>query len=402
LLLAFARANNRNPRIPMRDKPLSNEYSNDKSIQKWYANNSTVKHSYDSAEINQLGNLIFNAIKKENEKLINSISISLSENEEKCKKRILMYEQRLERDIEKNLQKKEGRWYPLYRAFGSIKDDIKIINSPNRKEIDQSKLIDLLREYTLANKSKFNSWIDVNFKSCLEDRYFSVYTNNGNEKEIPYNLDNIEKEMNKKTRDGEGFNYGPGSLRSLLSKQFNSYSEIEEKLNSIISQDEFDSIKKSSISSVQELARKLAPYGLYNRVIEADFLEVIDVLKDYAKKGKRGLVESYKDLPNELIDDINTYIQQLKDTPTCYFEAKFRRSISLDEFSGAIVPQSTNKEILLLLKELGLKTIRYEDNNQIDRMRAINEFEDLMFGKGDEIKPIQLSKKVSIESIYQH
>lgn len=59
--------------------------------------------------------------------------------------------------------------------------------------------------------------------------------------------------------------------------------------------------------------------------------------------------------------------------PAMYFETKFERPVRFDEFSAAVVPTTTKKEVKEALKNAGVSIFEYDEKSDADRKRAFNE-----------------------------
>lgn len=62
-----------------------------------------------------------------------------------------------------------------------------------------------------------------------------------------------------------------------------------------------------------------------------------------------------------------------EERPSMYFETKFERPVTFDEFAAAVVPHNTDAEIKQQLRDAGLKVVEYEAGNEESRTKAVEE-----------------------------
>ena len=79
----------------------------------------------------------------------------------------------------------------------------------------------------------------------------------GRPKWIPATLENIVKLMTKKTLNSEGFNYGAGNIRALMSRQFKSIKDIQDSKNEIVSSEQFEAVKTEINDEYYELVSSI-------------------------------------------------------------------------------------------------------------------------------------------------
>ena len=72
----------------------------------------------------------------------------------------------------------------------------------------------------------------------------------------------------------------------------------------------------------------------------------------------------FENVPDGVISQVEAYKNNLRQAPTQYFEAKPKRPVSLDEFSGAIIPESTPQNTIDMLKSKGIQIERYNTPEQ--------------------------------------
>ena len=223
--------------------------------------------------------------------------------------------------------------------------------------------------------NQFNSWIDNTISDLGvkdQEKLFAGYTPSGTRRYLPHTIENVVKMMTKSIRDGEGFNYGVGSIRSKAAKQFRTMKAIEASRESIIPQEEMERLKDEVNNEfeniVEESSKQRANQGREGFVMDA----VSDDIKAFAEGGSENmkyLREMYPNgIPTKLWAD---YLEKLRGLPTEYFEAKVQRGVDLNEFAGAVVPEGTSQELINKLEKKGLEVITYPKGDKAARADAV-------------------------------
>jgi hypothetical protein len=385
LALSFAREIGYSPKIPMKIKESRIELMSSVKIRNWLGKNHDVDVCLDDKKAKQFCDLILDEIKnivneemEWNEKRLRRSSNGNSNLFQALKK---SSDEKAEKLISKYISNENGRTYPNPHFFMLMRNEYQKIKSGNNKVVDHVRLSSYIDRIVSKNKEKYISWLDKNFSSVINGEYFRAESRNENGyvvKEL--SLQNLVKEMSRGIRDSEGFNYGAGNIRSLMSKQFRTYDQIENSINKITNQDNFDVIKEQLNSRVIEVANELKDHLTYKR----SSFDVIDAFcnatKDYIKMGKRGWLYYYNESSLEHLHTVDEMLNEIRQAPTTYFEAKFKSAVPLSSFEVAIVPTDISKDVLKILVDNGLKITKYEKHNENDRIAAINCHQDLMFG----------------------
>ena len=215
----------------------------------------------------------------------------------------------------------------------------------------------------------------------IEERIFKGYTNAGNRRYAAHTLDNAIKEMRKS--DGESASmFGAGSFRSKVAPKFKNFGEVQAARSRILSPEDVNILKEKSNEKLADLSAEIATYAKYKgekNQFTAQNLAMENMID--AVRGKSRWDEFFDDVPLDLKTRIGDFVQELKDMPTEYFEAKPQRAVSLEEFQGAIIPEDASPEVLNVLKRRGINRIqKYKTPEQ--RKEAFKAFEDLMYSAG--------------------
>jgi len=230
-----------------------------------------------------------------------------------------------------------------------------------------------------ANEAEYENWLG-NFDRKLpeigvnvEPKLFKGYTNAGYRKYAPATLENIVKEM-KGGAGTEGFNYGVGNVRALVTPKFKNLTEIKGSRERIIGSEDFKAVKEKFNDAYFDLTGRL-------KEVNPDF-DANSAILDIAETRNYNLFdEMYKDAPKNLKADIGAYLDSLKSMPTEYFEIKPQRAVGIGEFKGAIIPKDLNPQAKGILENSGIKDI-YEYATPEERASLFNKFGSQMFGVG--------------------
>lgn len=247
----------------------------------------------------------------------------------------------------------------------------------DRKEPDSS----AMREY-LDNKVKevgedqFHDWAEKKMEHLDEGKYIPKWSpNTGTTRKIPFSLDNLLKEMtSKKTKGGEGFNYGLGSVRAVGAKKFKDLEQMRQHQGQILPHGEFEKVKDHMNQRFHALSEDLAPYhGSRMNSISALSEAIAGSYRKGKYLGSELKLSGFDNVPAAVQRKVNEFAQDLVRMPTEYFESKPQRVVGLNEFKGAVVPTNAKKRTIEHLKANGLHDIRYYDPNKPgDRAKAIN------------------------------
>ena len=205
----------------------------------------------------------------------------------------------------------------------------------------------------------------------------------------PYELGTVANVMKRMPQVGgeQGMgSKGVGRLKAALTERFKNFDEMKNRRAEI---QDVGTIKDEFKDRYYEQLLKIAKRRTENEFGSMD--NVADFMFDAVKQGgnlkdamsrlrKQEYYEPYK-ITDDDIDEMITFINDLKKAPVGYFEGKPTRAVDFSEFAGAIVPEDTSDEIVELLKDRGIKRIekRKQFTGDIAKRKS---FRDLMFSVG--------------------
>ena len=212
-----------------------------------------------------------------------------------------------------------------------------------------------------------------------------------------YTLENLVKNLTKGKTTGTqqtlfGAGFGPTSAN--MNNQFKSIEDIKKAESRIVSSEEQQKQQIPYIANLEKAMKPLRQYaveGVYTSGSE----QVYNVIQELSEQKKVNVANLIKILNEHGFNNVNTISQEtlqnvidalndLKNMPTDYFEAKPQRAVGLDEVQAIVIPNTTSAEFKQQLQDAGLKYYEYDSNIEGDRQRVINQFEDLKFSKQNE------------------
>ncbi len=226
------------------------------------------------------------------------------------------------------------------------------VNRVLRDQMDSLNLRDEYTSFVLEQMKQFD--IDARLQSGR-----SMY---GKPLFKDYTLENAVRIMGKRVKDGEGFNYGLGSIRSRITPQFRSIAAIKKNKDKILDKEEFTKAKEEMEAQFSDLTDRLARSSkdpsardIWGRHDE----NLGDLI---GRKGSRSWFYEMYEPDDQLMADIAQFADNLKSMPTEYFEVKVKDALSLDQFSKALVPEKTSKNVTDILEKNGIEVVRYKDD----------------------------------------
>lgn len=224
-----------------------------------------------------------------------------------------------------------------------------------------------------VDADEIRAWAREQFTPAMGER--RIVKDNG--RTADYSLDNIVKEMTRKVRDSEGFNYGLGNARSRGATKFKSLQQIQGQRDRVQSKADTDAAIEQNKKLYDELLEKLKPYHPgrgrgYGRSAWEALPDVIG--ESYTIGIDKALAENeFTGVPADLVEQVKEFASELVQLPTEYFEAKPQRAVMLSEFSGAVVPAGTSPELIAALEGEGLQVSEYAAGDEAARAQAVQQ-----------------------------
>ena len=294
----------------------------------------------------------------------------------------------LNKEIE--MQQKTG-YYESDRTVKEYNQDFEAIKNGNVMVDDLVAYGEILDLKVEENKEQFQEYLLEELEPLYGEKgirnnkdLFTPADNRRSWKTLhdPYNLQSVLKHMKGDTRGSEGFNYGLGSVRAGVSKQFTSIQDIKSNEHLLVDNETFNEIKTEFNTQYSDLETKLNKHHpvKYGRGFDDAMMNISSLKSLNEKNIKSELAESGFDvteMPSELIEEVTTFIDKLKTMETEYFEAKPQRIVELSEIQAAVVPNTISQEVEQMLIDNNVILEKYEGAE--NRQKAI----DTLLGKKD-------------------
>jgi len=306
--------------------------------------------------------------------------------------------------IENNL--KDGKIF--YATGVEIITEIKSLYE-SEKIINESKLGDYFEESKFSNKhsAEIQEFVYELSNNAVVGHYF-IQSVSG--RKVPMTLENVERYMKSQgLKNAEGFSYRLGNASALASKEYKSLSAAKSDFDKVISDKDFQKFlaNQTELIDKADQARGYYKYqdsshSFYNALGKVgQYNEPTD---EQIQRIFRG--EDFNDLPTEIINNVHEAAMSVRNSPTEYFEVKLKKSVRLNEFVGAIVPEEF-KEAIDILKKHGMKNIetyKYDEKDREkrikNRIKALNEIvnkmkDDVTFEEGGSVSDTETESKPS-------
>jgi hypothetical protein len=250
-------------------------------------------------------------------------------------------------------------WYDIFR---SVRD---------KGEVDYNKIAE--ESYGTLKKEglldEFNQWLSDKEKEYgVNEMLFNGYTPSGNKRYLPLTLENVSKMMKKEGRAGAEsvFNDSPGAARARLTKNLNSLAAIRKAKDRLVSSSEIGSVIKEINDKFFELANLFMSDDEYDYHQNARLVDVL-TSKDMLAAAK----EYGVNLEDEQLKELKDFKELLQNAPTEYFETKFERPVTLNEFAAAVIPDDLPNDLYGRLKDAGLRIVEYKRGDSAARKKAL-------------------------------
>lgn len=270
----------------------------------------------------------------------------------------------------------------LYDEYGfnykGVQTFVRDVEYDHRKTgVDTNATLNEVEDYIKTNNltDEFNTWLEGKEKEYgIKEVIFDGFTPSGNRRYVPNTLENVSKIMKKQGRNGAtGAAVSFQNFAARLMPSYGTLKDIRSKKDLLTSdREKFDKFREKWSNVFFELGMKCQPdatgtfddYGLA-RLSEA---AMTSDPQAYLKK------EYNVDFSDEDTKRLKDMVKAIKEEhPAMYFETKFERPVSFDEFSAAVVPTTTKKEVKDALKNAGVSIFEYDEKSDADRKRAFNE-----------------------------
>lgn len=303
-----------------------------------------------------------------------------------------------EEHIEKNVNKQGEIFYAIgMEVVGEIRQLYK-----ENKVIDKSVLRDFFEKDKFYNEhfNEIQEFIYELSKGAIIGHYF-IQSPSG--RKVPMTLENVERYMKSQgLKSAENFFYGLSNAAAIAAKSYRSLSEAKKDFDSIVSTDEF----QKRLDKDKELIDKAEEVRKYYKYQDSSnsFYTALGKVAQYDNPTDEQILrifraEDFNDIPLSYMDDVRNAASSIRNMPTEYFEVKLKKSVKLNDFVGAVVPEHFTEGIEILKKN-GIKVIetyKYDkdkDKKIKNRMTALKKVveqtsNEVAFKDGGEIEVVE-------------
>lgn len=262
--------------------------------------------------------------------------------------------------------------------FDKVQEFVRKVERDHRMTgVDTNATLNDVEDYIKTNNltDEFNTWREGKEKEYgIKEVIFDGFTPSGNRRYVPNTLENVSKIMKKQGRNGAtGTAVSFQNFAARLMPSYGTLKDIRSRKGLLTSdREEFDKFRDKWSGVFYELGMKCQPdatgtfefYGL-ERLSEA---ATTSDPQAYLKK------EYNVDFSDEDTKRLKEMVKAIKEEqPAMYFETKFERPVSFDEFSSAVVPTTASNEVKRALQNAGVQIYEYDKEKEGDRKRAFNE-----------------------------
>lgn len=354
----------------------------------------TVKPKYSNEVYKSLRDIMFgvdsvyNLTKGEVKKLVElyvqtELNGDIDEYNKANERRIAKYKETIEsgrtnsmyyKIAERNLEEVKKYGYPL-SSLKTFADDVQRDKTKQGSKNVQKTLnaaSQIIKDTGL--EEDFRNWVEgLNNRYQTKEVIFDGFNPTGKRRYIPNTLENVSKLMKKQGRQAStGLGVSFSNFAASVMKANGSLANIRKKKSKLTNEHkDIENFEEKWKEVYFDLAMKLQPnastfddYGftrLQEAALEADPQAFLS--KEYgvtlSKEDVRKLQQMVKAIQEE--------------RPAMYFETKFERPVTLNEFSKAVVPEDLSDDLQKTLRDNGIEIFTYKRGDAEDRQKATQE-----------------------------
>lgn len=246
-----------------------------------------------------------------------------------------------------------------------------------------------------VDQAAYENWLEELFQGVVEKEGIrnnkDYFTPSGNRRSFEalhyeHNLENVIKAMREQGEKGIGNGFGGASIFGASTTEFSSIEEMKQSRNRLqtMSYDEYQEMRKGFTDRFLEIAMSLP--NQKNSFSATD--SAAEVLTEAVAKYKtrsgianylRRELKGWATYSDQAVDDLISLVNDIRNMPTGYFEAKPQRAVGFDEVGVFVVPNNVNPKLKQELLNRGYSIAEYDPNVEGDRQRVVNQFEAYKF-----------------------
>ncbi|MBF1499186.1 ADP-ribosyltransferase-containing protein [Prevotella pallens] len=275
---------------------------------------------------------------------------------------------------ERNLEEVKKYGYPL-SSLKTFADDVQRDKTKQGSKNVQKTLnaaSQIIKDAGL--EEDFRNWVEgLNNRYQTKEVIFDGFTPTGKRRYIPNTLENVSKLMKKQGRQAStGLGVSFSNFAASVMKANGSLANIRKKKSKLTNEHkDIENFEEKWKEVYFDLAMKLQPnastfddYGftrLQEAALEADPQAFLS--KEYGVT-----------LSKEYVRKLQQMVKAIQEErPAMYFETKFERPVTLNEFSKAVVPEDLSDDLQKTLRDNGIEIFTYKRGDAEDRQKATQE-----------------------------
>ena len=275
---------------------------------------------------------------------------------------------------ERNLEEVKKYGYPL-SSLKTFADDVQRDKTKQGSKNVQKTLnaaSQIIKDAGL--EEDFRNWVEgLNNRYQTKEVIFDGFTPTGKRRYIPNTLENVSKLMKKQGRQAStGLGVSFSNFAASVMKANGSLANIRKKKSKLTNEHkDIENFEEKWKEVYFDLAMKLQPnastfddYGftrLQEAALEADPQAFLS--KEYGVTLSKEDVRKLKQMVKAIQEE----------RPAMYFETKFERPVTLNEFSKAVVPEDLSDDLQKTLRDNGIEIFTYKRGDAEDRQKATQE-----------------------------
>lgn len=190
-------------------------------------------------------------------------------------------------------------------------------------------------------------------------------------KKMPFTLENVVAAMAKRAGVGkeEALSFGAGNVRARLSKRFNSMEDMTAARAQVVSPENAlatDTASNDAMTAFRDVAVGQYDYADSWSAMDDAMRSLADAVKKKPTEANLRAAMKKHGFSNPSAGAIELGLKALtalRGVVTDYFEAKPERAVGLNEFVGAVAPESISPEALKVLQDAGLEVQTYKEGD---------------------------------------
>ena len=249
-----------------------------------------------------------------------------------------------------------------------------------------------------ASADGYKEWVDSTFKGAEEKTGIrnnkEYYDSRGNQRSwdvLHYEetLENIIKAMKEQGEKGISVLGSNSNIFGASAKELESIEEIKEagKRLRTVSQEEFGEMKDAFLNRFKNIADSLRSHDGWQALDGASELLVEAVSKYNTRNGIANYIKregkGWTNYSERIVDDLIALVNDIRNMPVNYFEAKPMRAVGFDEVACAVIPDNASERVRGELSKLNIPMKEYKAGDEDARVEAVNSVEGIQFSDRD-------------------